>query len=372
MTDSISTKRSTSRVGSEPEPFRCTVCHYETLDNSNFRKHMNSKSHKSAALSTVINDTEHKNSHSCPLCTYTTVKRSNFKRHMIMMHYSDRLANRLTCHCGKSYESQSGLYKHRLKCQHVIQTDPVSALKNDLVAATPAQPDLSTAALTGIVQGIVVEFSKVTQEAIRCSQESNNELLKKIIDVIPQLGAVANTYNTNNTTHTNSHNKTFNLQFFLNEQCKDAVNINEFVNNIPLDFNDLETMGKLGYVDGMTQLLSSRLAAMDIFKRPIHCTDAKRNIIHVRHQDQWQKESIDYPILQNELKQVGCRLFKCLSAWQQANPQSLDYYSPVNDVYMKYLKQVTGGVGDFDTNNNKIINKLSKRIAVDKDALRKA
>ena len=118
----------------------------------------------------------------------------------------------------------------------------------------------------------------------------------------------------------NSHNKTFNLQFFLNEQCKDALNIKEFVESIQLQLSDLETTGRLGYVDGISSIFINNLEQLDTHMRPLHCSDSKREILYIKDNDQWTKESDDKTIIQNAIKQVANKNIKQISEWQKENP----------------------------------------------------
>jgi hypothetical protein len=197
--------------------------------------------------------------------------------------------------------------------------------------------------------------------------------MSKVLEVVATSALPVNTMNLNNTNNTtlnnttNSHNKTFNLQFFLNEQCKDAMNITEFVDSIPLQDADLENVGRLGYVEGVAKLISSQLSTMDVHKRPIHCSDAKRQVLHIRHEDKWQKEQEGFPILRGAIKTVSHGLFQSMGKWTSKNPSATDIHSPNNDLYLKILKQITGGFGDYEENNTKIMKKLARLVVITKN-----
>ena len=190
--------------------------------------------------------------------------------------------------------------------------------------------------------------------------KSNNDLQKQMIEVCK------NTSITNNISQINSHNKTFNLQFFLNEQCKDAMNITDFANTFELQLSDLESVGELGYVDGITKIIVDKLNGMDIYKRPMHCSDAKREIIYVKDADVWAKEEKHNPKLRQAIKNVTFRNMKLVATWSDANPESKDHESRLNDKYMDLVIQSTGGKGAITDSENKIIRRIAKEIVIDK------
>jgi len=169
-----------------------------------------------------------------------------------------------------------------------------------------------------------------------------------------------------NNSNNNSHNKTFNLQFFLNEQCKDAMNLSDFTNSFDLQLSDLETVGELGYVEGITKIMVDKLNAMDIYKRPIHCSDAKREIIYVKDENVWTKEKKDNPKLRQAIKNVSFRNMKLVYNWSNAYPESKDNQSKLNDKYMKLVIESTGGKGPIQESENKIIRRIAKEIIIDK------
>jgi len=177
-----------------------------------------------------------------------------------------------------------------------------------------------------------------------------------------------NTSNISNNT-INSHNKTFNLQFFLNEQCKDAMNISDFANSFDLQLSDLESVGELGYVEGITKIIVDKLNSMDIYKRPIHCSDAKREIIYVKDENVWTKEEKDNPKLRQAIKSVTFRNMKLVYNWSNEYPESKDNQSRLNDKYMKLVIQSTGGNGPILESENKIIRRIAKEIVIDKHNL---
>ena len=194
---------------------------------------------------------------------------------------------------------------------------------------------------------------------MKCKKK-HNDLHEKFLEICKN-------NNTTNITQTNSHNKTFNLQFFLNEQCKDAMNITDFVNSFDLQLSDLESVGELGYVEGITKIMVDKLNSMDIYKRPIHCSDAKREILYIKDHDKWEKEERNNPKLRYAIKTISFRNMKLASLWSDTYPESKDGDSRLNDTYMKLIKETTGGNGEIGDNENKIIRRIAKEILIEKN-----
>jgi hypothetical protein len=198
---------------------------------------------------------------------------------------------------------------------------------------------------------IIMEFMK-----------NSSDMQKQLIDVCKN----SNNTNTNINNNNNNNNKTFNLQFFLNEQCKDAMNITDFANSFDLQLSDLETVGELGYVNGITKIMVDKLNSMDIYKRPIHCSDAKREIIYVKDENVWTKEEKDNPKLRQAIKNVSFKNMKLVYNWSNAYPESKDNESKLNDTYMKLVIESTGGNNPILESENKIIRRIAKEILIDK------
>jgi hypothetical protein len=191
--------------------------------------------------------------------------------------------------------------------------------------------------------------------------KSNSELQKQMVEICKNTSIT-------NITQTNSHNnnKTFNLQFFLNEQCKDAMNMSEFADSFELELADLESVGKLGYVEGITKIFIDKLNSMDIYKRPMHCSDAKREILYVKDHDKWEKEEKHNPKLRYAIKTISFRNMKLANLWSDTYPESKNGDSHMNDIYMRLIKESTGGNGEISANEDKIIRRIAKEILINK------
>jgi len=296
--------------------------------------------------SPIINDS----SFECDCCHYKCSKNSEFIKHLLTAkHIRNASGNtkksviEFTCkNCEKKYRSRKGLWGHNKICKPVIIMEP----QENIIIQQNSPEDIK------MLTSMMVEFMK-----------NNTVLQQQMFDMCK-----INTSNISNNT-INSHNKTFNLQFFLNEQCKDAMNISDFANSFDLQLSDLESVGELGYVEGITKIIVDKLNSMDIYKRPIHCSDAKREIIYVKDENVWTKEEKDNPKLRQAIKSVTFRNMKLVYNWSNEYPESKDNQSRLNDKYMKLVIQSTGGNGPILESENKIIRRIAKEIVIDKHNL---
>jgi hypothetical protein len=190
--------------------------------------------------------------------------------------------------------------------------------------------------------------------------KSNKELQKQMIDLCKN----SNNNNTTNHINNNSNNKTFNLQFFLNEQCKDAMNMSEFIASIQLQISDLENVGKLGYTEGIYKIIQNEIVDMETFKRPIHCSDLKRETLYIKDENKWEKEGPDNKKMKNALRHIEQKNLKMLNEWQLKHPHFKECTSPENDTYLQIVSQATNGTPE---NMNKVIKKVLKNIVIEKD-----
>ena len=303
----------------------------------------------------------------CEDCYFECSKKSNYEKHLITQKHLFNTVNKtsnsenatpelvLNCeYCNKKYKSRVGLWYHNKKCigEKNISTESSIGLSSDTEINTIISDNEA--------------FKKLILEIVKSNtdlQKQNSELQKQMIEVCKSSNSI-------NNSNINSHNKTFNLQFFLNEQCKDAMNISEFANSFDLQLTDLESVGDLGYVEGMTKIFLDKLNSMDIYKRPIHCSDSKREILYVKDEDKWEKELRNNPKIRDAIKTVSFKNMKLTNLWSNTYPESKNNESRLNDVYMRLVLQSTGGTGETIDNENKIIKKIAKEIFIDKNSIK--
>jgi hypothetical protein len=248
--------------------------------------------------------------------------------------------------CKKEYKTISGLWKHKKKC---LENNKIESSNNEFK----------------ILTNLVVEVIKQNQELISQNnevQKQNQELQKNVIDVIKN-----GTNNTNNTINNNSHNKTFNLQVFLNETCKDAMNIMDFVNSIKIQLSDIESIGQLGFVNGISKLIIKHLNALDENMRPIHCNDPKRDSLYVKDANVWEKEDTDNKKIKKAIKYISHKNICALPEWKAKYPDCVYSDSLKSDQYNQIVIEAMGGSGDNDDEKaDKIVKKISKVVIIDK------
>ena len=282
----------------------------------------------------------------CNLCDFICCKQSNYDKHILTLKHKRRtnggqMDDTLTyplkfiCGCGCEYKHRQGLWKHKKKC---------SIINN----AENAEKQNEIKMLTELVKDVVKQNQDLTNKLFEvCKNGTNNTI-------------------TNNT-NTNSHNKTFNLQFFLNETCKDAMNIMDFVDSIKIQLSDLEKVGKIGFVEGISNIIVKKLNSLDENKRPVHCTDSKREIMYVKDEDKWEKENETNKKIRKAIKHVAHKNSKMLSEFRVKNPDCLKSTSKVSDQYNKLVYEALGGKGDNDAEKeDKIIKNIAKKVTIDK------
>jgi hypothetical protein len=156
------------------------------------------------------------------------------------------------------------------------------------------------------------------------------------------------------------------MQFFLNEQCKDAMNLMDFVDTVKLQFSDLERVGEVGYIEGISDIIIKKLNELDIYKRPIHCSDAKRETLYVKDNNIWEKENGNHNKLRLAIKHITKKNTDMLNPWRIKHPGSCDSDNYLNDIYLEMVMQAMGGRGGMEENENKIIRKIAKTVLIDK------
>ena len=279
----------------------------------------------------------------CESCDYVTCRKSQYERHLSTSKHKNttntttnttnlvpKSSENYICECGKEYKHHSSLWSHKKKCNSTNDTDNNN---NEI---------------------------KELKELMKYLMKENSELKTMMFEVIKN--------GTHNNT-TNSHNKSFNLQFFLNETCKDAMNIMDFVDSIKIQLSDLENVGKLGYVDGISNIIAKNLNSLDETKRPVHCTDTKREVMYVKDEDKWEKEADNKPKIRKLIKHVAHKNTKLLKDYKTKYPGCEKSESKYSDKYDKLIVEAFGGKGDNDdAKEDKIIKNILKEIKIEKDS----
>ena len=322
----------------------CEYCDYTTCKKSNLNNHFNSIKHKSI----VSNDFKPKlnPTYFCEYCDYVTCKKSNIDNHfnsikhksIVSPDFKPKLSSKHLCkNCGKEYKDNSGLWRHTKVCT----TEKVTTIEKEEITD----------------KDLIMMLIKQNSQLI----EKNCDLTEKNIE-LSKNNSIMNSHN--NTT--NSHNKAFNLNFFLNETCKDAMNITDFVESIKLQLTDLERVGELGYVEGISNIITSKLKALDVTQRPVHCTDKKRETMYVKDENTWEKDE-EKKKMHKLVKKVADKNMRLLPEYREKYPDYNKASSLCSDKYNQMFLESFGGSGDNNfEKEEKIIQKVSREVFVDK------
>jgi hypothetical protein len=288
----------------------------------------------------------------CENCEYITDRKSSYDKHILTpKHFAAMVSNekvakvakscnQYTCeNCNKEYKDNSGLWRHKKICNTLNYLH----LEEPKVVDEPSDKQLI---MMLIKENI--DFKTLMMEVIKNG-----------------------THNTNtNTNTTNSHNKTFNLQFFLNETCKNAMNLTDFIDSIHLQLSDLERVGKIGYVEGISEIIVKNLNDLDVTQRPIHCTDKKRETLYVKDENIWEKEDEKNSKIRKGIKRVARKNSSLLKDFREKYPEYKNSQSKVSDKYNTIIVEAMGGKGDNDgEKEDKIIKNITKVVSIEKDSV---
>lgn len=287
--------------------FACEKCHFKCSKQSNFSKHISTNKHL--------------------ILTNPIIQTTDAKKHK--------------CDCGKLYKHASTLSTHKKKCKKLNNNIDIFKTDNEVD-------------LKHLINKLIIENAEIKNTMLL----QNNALQKQVIELCQSKS------NSNNVI--NSNNKTFNLNFFLNEQCKDAMNITEFINSVTLNLQDLERVGSLGYVEGISSIIIKELRSLDIYKRPMHCSDIKREILYIKDKDKWEKEDPDSKNMKHVIKSVEHKNIKMIHEWTKEHPAYMGSNDVDNDKYLNIVLEAAGGTGNYVDKGAKIIKKIAKEVVIDK------
>ena len=286
----------------------------------------------------------------CEICDFVSSKKSNYDTHLTTTKHQNR-TNRLNrtdkmpdifeCACGKVYKARNSLWYHKQKC----------TITKEEVVTPPSTPQPQQ-----FDSSLIVELLK-----------QNKELHEMVIGLAKNAGNTTNNNTINNTTNNNK----FNLNVFLNETCKDAINLNDFIQSIELTVNDFINTGEVGYVRGISDIMLERIRDMEPHVRPIHCTDLKRETVYVKDSDIWAKEDENKTHIRKAVRIVANKNKAQVHPWIEKNPQYDILDTPECDKFFEYSKASLGGYGKEEDEKfeKKIINNILKETVIDKNLL---
>ena len=290
----------------------------------------------------------------CKFCDYGTSKKSSYNDHILSAKHQKlaisnqeeqngndfsqilpKFCHSYTCqNCSKEYKDNSGLWRHKKKCLKLVEE--MQEKKQDY---------------------------SVSNENVLALIKQNQELQKQVFELASKPKTINNTTN-------NTMNASFNLNLFLNETCKDAMNLTDFVDSLKISFADLENTGKLGYEKGISQIFLNGLKQLDVNRRPIHCTDTKRESLYIKDKDNWEKDQ-EKQRIRTAVRRVANKNVNQIADWFNANPDAHDYHSKKNDQYLNIVLKATGGSTKEEEEEriNKVITTIAKHVEIDKKDL---
>ena len=318
--------------------------------------------------------------HICEVCLFKCSKLSNYNKHLTTAKHKIRIntnrkspknAVKYECICGRNYNHASSLWNHKQKCVLPAppQEEPTYSQNDTQLPSIPTTLIFELIKQNQEFKQMLFDQSKLVIEQNKQlyeKHEENIDLQKQLLDVVKDGKTINNTIN-----NSHSNNKTFNLNFFLNETCKDAMNMKDFIKSLELSMTELEKMGEIGFAEGMSRVFVDRLNSLDITKRPIHCSDVKREIIHIKDDNKWEKDNANLDRLRKIIKQLTYKNILRVEDWKKANPGCTEYNSRKNDQYLRINMEAIGPVDEADQKRDfgKIIRRVAENTAIDKKYL---
>jgi len=372
-----------------PKIYNCEICDFHTSYKNAIENHFLTIKHKKMVLETNGNEKSPNsdNVYYCDLCKYTTLKKKDYSKHELTTKHKNAViiansnnnsqtiygnitkeeiiadSNNRCYYCNKQFANKSGLWKHKKKC-NIEETDIIIKQNNKNEVTSDIFAEFMKQST--VLQQFFIEQNKDLQHTLlEKTNEFQNTIIEqnnKIIELSKNQQPIVNT-NLHNTT--NNH---FNLNLFLNETCKDAMNIMDFVNSLQLKVEDFEATGRLGYIEGISRIIVNSMKDMDIEKRPMHCTDFKRETLYIKDQNIWAKENPDKNKFKKAVKHVAQLNLSQLPKWQEKNPECLNINTPKNDEFIKLSLAALGSRTPEEEEKfvDKIMKNVLKEIVVDK------
>jgi hypothetical protein len=306
--------------------FECEKCEYVTRDKRDYTKHLSTRKHKMLVNASVT---------------------------------SQNLPNSFNCICGKSYKHDSSYYKHKKTCTFIEEKEE----ENTIVQNTQNSGGVDNEIVMQLVKN-QNDFQNLVVTHMTTQQQQMTTQQQQIIEIIPKIG---NT-NCNNTMNNTTNNK-FNMNIYLNEKCKDAMTLTDFIDNLKITDADFETTRTEGIVSGLTDIFTNELRDLDVRKLPIHCSDIRRETFYIKEEDEWVKDDSKKSILSRAIDKAKGKANKFLPVWIDDHPNCWKSDSPY---HTEWMNVVTIRFGDGDPkfnekNTKKILKNIATEVLIDKE-----
>lgn len=323
--------------------YNCEKCNFKCSKLSNFNKHILSRKHKNNGILETLE---------------TNGNKLDSEDDKTIINIDIQSTNVLSCNvCSKTYKTRSGLWKHSQVCG-LKTNDDVIKISDEKKISINENRDVD----------VIMSILKDNQEFKNMMIEQSNEYKNIITSQNTMILDLINTKNTiTNITNNKTVNNQFNLNVFLNEKCRDAMNINEFIENIQIQTKELENVGNNGYVTGITDIILSRLKQLDVSKRPLHCTDIKRETLYIKDQNEWNRDTEEKTKIKTMITKIAKKNLKQIPVWREQNPECKEPENAKYDFCIKMMRNSLGEIGDEQIKlDDKIIKNIAKQVMVDK------
>ena len=345
----------------EKKIYHCEHCNTTCSSEYSFKKHNETIKHKENLSGKRIPPTESLNTKNsnmfvCKICDFKCCKHNEYKRHLDTIKHKrvtesnkktpNDESNNFVCICGKAYKYRPGLAKHKRTC---VATDTPDLEIKEIETDTETD--------TEMYKQIDSKTDKELKDLVKDLIKQNSELVKTINEIVPKIGT------TNNITNNNTN---FNLNVFLNEKCKDALNINDFIDSLKITLDDLLFSKKNGISKGITDVMIKGLKELDIYKRPIHCTDMKRDVMYIKDEDQWHKDD-SHDKIKNTIVKIADKERSALQQWAVDNPDWMETEQKQIE-YLTMVRSICEPIENYSNYERKIIKHIEKEIIIDKNS----
>jgi hypothetical protein len=368
---------------------RCDTCNISFLtekqqeDHNKTTKHIN----RSKMMETISKEMEIKNpiknptKYSCNKCEYNTDNKKDYKKHLMTRKHSMEtfgnknspiIPNTFICAiCSKNFNTKSGIWKHKKKCNYIEEKEKIEPevieLENAVVEKAMMEEIDKDALIMKLLKQntevieLLKEQSKTAQEQSKTAQELSKtaqDQSKTMQEMIPNIG-------NNNTTNNTMNNNNFNLNVFLNETCKDAMNIKDFIESLRVQCSEMKEIQNIGFIELASKVLLKELSGMDVSKRPIHCSDLKRETLYIKDNNVWEKESESKPTMLTMMKQMQKVSYTTLDNWISKHPGCQRYDHPQHNLFMNTWGDIC--ILDQVKDVKKISKRIAKEVLIDKE-----
>lgn len=354
--------------------FECVLCNYKCSRKSNLDRHNLSRTHQNS----IEKGGKSRAEYNCVSCDYTCSNKYNWNEHILTAKHQKlnniapieniTVENEQThkcIQCNKEYKKYNSLWYHQKRCKgnlHKYANINLSSNDDSIKNAVSVGPS-HTVSVPQTIENNNETSTLLLANILKELIEQNKELKQLIVEKnTPTVSNQNNYLITNNGT---VNNNKFNLNVFLNEECKDAVNITDYVDSMQLKLEDLEATAQLGYAEGITKIINDRVKEYGVFQRPFHCTDSKREIVYVKDNNVWEKENSDKPRMRKMITNVIHKNLQQLSKWHEKYPECLDTTTNRSDEYLNIMIEANGGQ-EREKKEDQILKNILKEVFVEK------